>query len=78
MPRATLTSKGQITIPQELRQRLGLQQGDQVEFITEDGVTVIRPVRVEANPFAPYVGALGGFGSKDDVSAWLNDLRDDG
>ena len=77
MPRATLTSKGQITIPQEVRKRLGLQQGDQVEFITEDGVTVVRPVRGEVNPFAAYVGALGGFHNKDELAAWLNDLRDD-
>ena len=76
-PRATLTSKGQITIPQEVRQRLGLQQGDQVEFVTEDGVTVVRPVKGEANPFAAYAGALGAFGSKDEIAAWLDDLRDE-
>lgn len=76
-PRATLTSKGQITIPQEVRQRLGLRQGDQIEFITEHGVTVIKPARGETNPFAAYVGALGGFESKDEVVAWLSDLRDD-
>ncbi len=76
-PRATLTSKGQITIPQEVRQRLGLRQGDQIEFVIEDGVTVVRPIRGETNPFAAYVGALGAFGSKDDISTWLDDLRDD-
>ena len=45
--------------------------------MTEDGVTVVRPVRGEANPFAAYVGALGAFGSKDEVAAWLDDLRDE-
>ena len=75
--RATLTSKGQITIPQEVRQRLGLRQGDQIEFVLEDGVTVVRPVKGEANPFAPYVGALGAFGSGDEVAAWQGDLRDE-
>jgi antitoxin PrlF len=33
---ATLTSKGQITIPSRVRAALGLEAGDRVEFI-EDG-----------------------------------------
>src|ERR1700687_2159498 len=32
MPTATITSKGQITIPLEVRQRLDLKPGDRVEF----------------------------------------------
>lgn len=33
MSTATLTSKGQITIPLRVRQRLGLDVGDRVEFV---------------------------------------------
>ncbi len=33
MPTATVTSKGQITIPASVRQRLGLATGDRVEFV---------------------------------------------
>lgn len=33
MATATLTSKGQITIPLKVRQRLGLDSGDRVEFV---------------------------------------------
>jgi antitoxin PrlF len=33
MAAATLTSKGQITIPVEVRNALGLDAGDRVEFI---------------------------------------------
>lgn len=33
MPRATVTSKGQITIPVEIRREMGLEEGAQVEFI---------------------------------------------
>jgi AbrB family looped-hinge helix DNA binding protein len=43
MTTSTLTSKGQITIPAEVRQRLGLQTGDRVEFIEIDGTFAIRP-----------------------------------
>jgi antitoxin PrlF len=75
--RATITSKGQVTIPQEVRQRLGLKQGDQVAFIVENGVTVLKPARGEANPFEKYAGALGSFETKDEVNAWLDELRDD-
>ncbi len=32
MPKTTLTSKGQVTIPREIRLRLGLKQGDQLNF----------------------------------------------
>lgn len=33
---STLTSKGQVTIPQALRQRLGLVPGQAVEFVHHD------------------------------------------
>ena len=36
MATATLTSKGQITMPQEVRQTLGLQTGDKVDFVADD------------------------------------------
>ena len=37
MPTATLTSKGQITIPSEVRTLLGLKTGDRIDFIVEPG-----------------------------------------
>lgn len=45
MTTATLTSKGQLTLPRDVRQRLGLDSGDKVEFIEiEDGIFAIKPV----------------------------------
>ena len=43
MPKATITSKGQLTLPKEVRSRLGVAAGDQVEFrIEADGsITVL-------------------------------------
>jgi AbrB family looped-hinge helix DNA binding protein len=55
MPSATVTSKGQITIPQPVRRRLGLKTGDRVEFTyREDGV-VLRAKRL---PFEKLRGIL--------------------
>ena len=43
----TLTSKGQATIPVEVRRRLGLAGGDKIAFvIDEDEVWVVRPESV--------------------------------
>lgn len=44
MPTATLTSKGQITIPAKVRSALGLDTGDKIDFIEiENGEYAIKP-----------------------------------
>jgi AbrB family looped-hinge helix DNA binding protein len=44
MATAVLTSKGQVTIPAEVRRRMGIDSGDRIEFIEqEDGRYVIEP-----------------------------------
>jgi antitoxin PrlF len=74
-----VTSKGQVTVPQEIRERLGLKAGDRLEFLAENGRTIIRRARVSANPFAKYAGVLGTFRrGKQEINAWLRDLRDEG
>lgn len=73
---STLSSKGQVTIPQEIRIRLGLKQGDQVEFVIEEGRTILRPARRRNNPFEAYAGVLGTFpGGAEEINAWVNELR---
>ena len=42
---STISSKGQITVPREIRNRLGLKEGDRVEFVVENDRTTIRPAR---------------------------------
>ena len=45
MSTATLTSKGQITLPKEVREHLHLGAGDQVDFqIDEHGEVRVRPL----------------------------------
>lgn len=44
MPSATVTSKGQITIPIEVRRALRLETGDRIDFHKiEDGAYILRP-----------------------------------
>ena len=47
MSTATVTSKGQITIPADVRRRLGLEAGDLVEVVEADGGFAIRPANGE-------------------------------
>jgi len=45
MTLATLTSKGQVTIPKAIRESLRLHAGDKVEFvITESKEALLRPI----------------------------------
>ncbi len=37
-----ISSKGQVTIPKEIRDRLGLLPGTEVEFIEENGIARVR------------------------------------
>ena len=44
MTTATMTTKGQVTIPLDVRQRLGLDAGDRIEFIEiAKGLFAIKP-----------------------------------
>lgn len=75
MPSSTLSSKGQITVPVEVRKRLGLKPGDRVEFALDEGQTTLRRARGPENPFLKYVGALPAFSNVREVNAWVRSLR---
>jgi AbrB family looped-hinge helix DNA binding protein len=43
MPIATVTSKGQVTIPKEIREKLGIITGDELDFdLNSDGTVSVR------------------------------------
>lgn len=45
---ATVTSKGQVTLPKELRKRLGIQRGSRIRFsIPARGAVRVEPVLYE-------------------------------
>ena len=53
MSTSTLTSKGQTTIPKDVRKRLNLHPGDRLEFvIDEDGRVLMLPASVDASELA--------------------------
>jgi looped-hinge helix DNA binding domain, AbrB family len=54
---ARVTSKGQVTIPKEIRERLGVHPGEDVGFEERDNLLVISKV-VTKSPFDKWVGRL--------------------
>ncbi len=56
MATATVTSKGQVTIPVEVRKRMGIRAGTRVDFqFADDGSVQLRPKKV---PFEKLMGML--------------------
>jgi len=53
-----VTSKGQVTIPQDIRQRLGIIPGSEVDFCVEDDG--VRLVRRDQGDGAELVAAMRG------------------
>ena len=57
MPTATLTSKGQMTIPKEIRDDLGLNTGDRLEVIVQpDGTIRLIPLKVRLEDLHGILG----------------------
>lgn len=53
MSTSTLTSKGQTTIPKDIRKRLNLHPGDRLEFvIDENGRVLVLPASIDASELA--------------------------
>jgi AbrB family looped-hinge helix DNA binding protein len=57
MPVGKMTSKGQVTVPKEVRERLGLRPGDLLEFAEVDGAFQIRK-RLARDRLDKWIGYL--------------------
>lgn len=75
MPLATVTSKGQITIPKQVRQSLGLSTGDRVEFIeTGPGRYEVLAVTREIETLKGIVGKAGKTASINEMNAAIEKM----
>ncbi|MGB6974678.1 MAG: AbrB/MazE/SpoVT family DNA-binding domain-containing protein [Terracidiphilus sp.] len=70
---ATVTSKGQVTLPRELRKRLGIQRGSRIRFsIPASGAVKVEPVLYDLEDLwkmADEKGTKGGPMTFDEMDA---------
>lgn len=69
MSTATMTTKGQITIPAAVRAALGVEAGDRVEFVQ------VEPGRFELVPATNPVTALKGLVRKPTSPVTVEDMN---
>lgn len=70
--KSTVSNKGQVTIPKALRTRLGIREGQELEFEERDGRLVVSKVAPEGDPTLALYGILGPRRSTD---ALIEELR---
>jgi AbrB family looped-hinge helix DNA binding protein len=73
---ATMTSKGQLTVPRAFRERLKIAAGDRVAFEEKDGKVLVSAVRDE-DPFEEFRGiGIAGIGKgKKAALHWVREVR---
>jgi AbrB family looped-hinge helix DNA binding protein len=67
-----VTSKGQVTIPQSIRQRLGIGEGAEVDFVEKDGRVYLVKIPadgVRERPLRRYRGIAGAGMTTDEIMA---------
>jgi antitoxin PrlF len=74
--RARITSKGQITVPREVRRILGVRPGDHLLFESDGKGLRVRPMRSKS-AFSKYrgIGNPGMGTGKKRIRRWLRELR---
>ena len=73
---AKITSKGQITVPIEVRRLLGVRAGDRLLSESDSNGVHIRPVRSQS-VFEKYrgIGNPGIPSGKKGINRWLREMR---
>ena len=73
---AKITSKGQITVPHEVRRVLGVRAGDRLLFESDGKGVRVRPVRSKS-AFSKYrrIGNPGIRSGKKNIRRWLREMR---
>jgi AbrB family looped-hinge helix DNA binding protein len=56
--RSRISSKGQVTVPVEVREQLGLGTGTEIEFVVRDGEAVLRKGSKDRDPVDRVYGRL--------------------
>ncbi len=79
MELAKVTSKGQVTIPIEIRKKLGIKEGSKVLFLEEAGRIYLTNSSMEAlreaqTAFAGEAERVG-FETEEDVVAMIREMR---
>ena len=74
---ARITSKGQITVPRDIRHTLGVRAGDRLLFESDSRGVRIRPLRAKS-PFEKYrgIGNPGIPSGRKAVRHWVRQLRE--
>ena len=76
---ARVMSKGQVTIPKNVRTALGVESGDRVTFIVEgNNVRVVNSAVYALMRFQEQMGGEGekaGLFSEEDVANWITQSR---
>lgn len=54
---AKVTTKGQVTLPKEVRERMGIEAGDEIDFQEKRGFYILRK-KAKPSPFDKWMGYL--------------------
>ena len=73
--RSTLGSKGQITVPKVVRERLRAVQGGQLEFVLDDDTVTLRAVTLADDPLQAWFG-VAPLPEDQTVNTWIREMRD--